>query len=54
MSKLQESINRKTGKGLYFLVIPKHIVMSRGWKKGEDFSILETTTGDLLIRPFRK
>jgi hypothetical protein len=54
MATLQASISRRIGDRVYlkyFIVIPSHLVESRGWKKGEEISINPVGKTSLGLRP---
>jgi hypothetical protein len=54
LATLQTSISRRIGEKSYlkhFLVIPSHIVVSRGWTKGTEIDFRPVGRSGLLLQP---
>jgi hypothetical protein len=54
LTTLQTSISRRIGEKSYlkhFLVIPSHIVVSRGWTKGTEIDFRSVGKSGLLLQP---
>ncbi len=54
MATLQTSVSRRIGEKSYlkyFLVIPSHIVISRGWAKGNEMEFRPVGKSGLLLHP---